>query len=499
MWQGVLNMRKKGVIYRVNIIKKQGNFFNNLNGCINTNSDSENFSLINILMNNSYPVSRKSFFPQSYRDALMFKPNGTTNSLTRLIHWCANIQKYFKDDIIKFLEYKQKFDFSILSGDYEMAENILSEIEQNICFSYWSLKNRMLLVNLKGYDIDCAIEELNMKEIQKPYAYLFAQCTSTTCDLDAYNKNVTYIINTLESDAFASYFKYLYTSDDSYSEEDFVNILDYCNAFSIIDSYIAIKFVIHSLVAASKEGSLVKDILKILSEIINDDELKTLKLVVSGNSVSCSDACADLLELFLQREFEDIIKNKEHFIKNISDCSFAKINIYSIAFAYCDDLNFDFCDKNCMLDKIIILIKDFLLCKRDFSFKNGIQTLKTCSRVLKWFDISNPLDNFIKTLEGKKPTRNDIIIKSYFVDELFLYNQIANHKVIPVFFESVIYYGENDLDYNEIESEFSATRSKIESISLIYILFYRAVERTDFDFALEIFCKSVSKYQYLIY
>ena len=497
--EGAIYMNKKSTIARINILKRTGNFFNNLKMCINTHSDEELLSLLNFLMNNSYPISRDSFFPKSYNDTLIYKATGTSTNLIKLMHWCVNIQNYFKDDIANFLKHKQSFDFYVLSGDYDAAENTLAEIEQTICFSYWSLKNRMLIANLKNYDIEEYINNLSIEDNKKAYAYLFAQFTSEACDTGVYQKNIKHIMSTLKSESFASCFKYLYTSTGSYTEKDFIAILEHCNAYSIIDSYLAIKFVAHCIEISNQDNKSIKNVLQTLSTSIIDDELTTLITLSTKAPISCTDKCNLLLKHFLQQDFEYILTNKSNHIKTLNDCSLAKINIYSVALALCENTEVEFLNENSMIDKIILLISELLLCKSDFSFRNGIQKLNNYARILKWFDISNPIACFVANLKGEKPNRNSIIAKSYCIDDLFLYKEFAEHRVTPLFFESLIYYQENNFDYTDIVHEFSNTTNRLQTISLLYILYYQALEKKDFKYALEIFCKSVSKYQGLVY
>jgi hypothetical protein len=59
------------------------------------------------------------------------------------------VRKY-KFEINLFLNYKELYESYLLTGDYEKAENQLSKIENEICYSLWSLENRFVLKELSG-------------------------------------------------------------------------------------------------------------------------------------------------------------------------------------------------------------------------------------------------------------------------------------------------------------------------------------------------------------
>lgn len=56
----------------------------------------------------------------------------------------------YKYEINLFLKYKNTYETYLLTGDYEGAEMQLTKIENEICFSLWSLENRFVLKELSG-------------------------------------------------------------------------------------------------------------------------------------------------------------------------------------------------------------------------------------------------------------------------------------------------------------------------------------------------------------
>lgn len=59
------------------------------------------------------------------------------------------IRKY-KYEINLFLTYKEIYEKALIIGDYKEAENYISKIEKEICFSLWTLENRFVLKELSG-------------------------------------------------------------------------------------------------------------------------------------------------------------------------------------------------------------------------------------------------------------------------------------------------------------------------------------------------------------
>jgi hypothetical protein len=58
------------------------------------------------------------------------------------INWILLSIRKYKDKINTFIQYKQLYDIALLKGEYQQAENILNQIEQEICVSLWSIENR---------------------------------------------------------------------------------------------------------------------------------------------------------------------------------------------------------------------------------------------------------------------------------------------------------------------------------------------------------------------
>lgn len=59
--------------------------------------------------------------------------------------WSASILYIFKDKLFPFFSHKDKFDTALFSGEYDLAEEVLGDVEKEFGFSIWLIKNRIYL------------------------------------------------------------------------------------------------------------------------------------------------------------------------------------------------------------------------------------------------------------------------------------------------------------------------------------------------------------------
>ena len=65
------------------------------------------------------------------------------------INWTLLSIRKYADEINQFVKLKKCYDIALLNGEYDLAENILDEIDRTISTSLWSIENRFLIIELK--------------------------------------------------------------------------------------------------------------------------------------------------------------------------------------------------------------------------------------------------------------------------------------------------------------------------------------------------------------
>lgn len=324
-------MSSKEMTIRVNLLKNRGNFFTNINSLITMNNGDAYPEIINKYFTPLNPINRNSFFHSSYNDVLLFTPNGKTQNLYKMLLWSSCIIAHFKSEIIDFVNKKKNFDYYVLTGDYDKATKELDNIENNISFSMWSLKSRIMLANLTGVRIDEYINSLTLDKYATAHANLYAHFTKLECNVNEYVKNINYITKTLPDD-YVNCFLYLYGLIDKLEINDFSNVLEYCNAYSIIDSFLCVKYIIHNLLSTENNTNhFLKKSIDILDCIENDEEIILFSSYNSKNEIYMSALCQKLYDDFCSKKYSEMYINRKEYLSDVSACSLIKIIIITMA------------------------------------------------------------------------------------------------------------------------------------------------------------------------
>ncbi len=486
-------MSIKEMKLHIDLLKGRGNFITNINSLISINNGNDYLNIIKKYFTTTNQINRNSFFHRNYNDVLKFTPTGKTTNFAKMLLWSCSIISFYKNEIIDFVSKKKNFDYYVLTGDLANASKELDYIESNISYSMWSLKNRIMLANLEGKRIDEYIGSLQLDEYATAHANLFAHLTKLECNINEYDKNITHIANTLSKD-FANFFLYLYGHNNDIRHS---NILELCNACSIIDSYIYVKRIIHHYLSTEEIATtyLQKSINTLLC-IENDEEILLFASLISSNNPEMSDNCKKLSDDFSQGIYDKIFINRNTYLTNISDCTFIKLLIITVSGILSNKINDNF-TKNNILDSIIYSLSRVLESDDLFDFRTNLSKIQSYNRVLKWLDISLPLESFWKSCLSY--IQDNHITKCVCVDDKILYRKIINLDFPPIFFESLHHYTKNNIDYEDIKKDFIDIDNNLFNISSLYIQYYVALNKKDYRYATDIFSKAIASFAPIVY
>lgn len=489
-------MSRKEMKLHIDLLKHRGDFFTNIDSLVSMNNGDDYYNIIKKYFIESNPINRKSFFHKNYNDVLRYSRTGETSNLLKMLLWSSTIISFYKEEIIDFVSKKKEFDYYVLIGNYEAALKELDYIENNISFSMWSLKNRIMLVNLKGERVDEYIKSLNLDKHATAHANLYAHFTKAECNATEYIKNIDHISNSLSKD-YVNCFLYLYGDIDDIEIKNYSDILVYCNSYSIIDSYLCVKRIIHNyLLEEDFENHIIQKSIDALSKIDNDEEILLFLSYKSTENVTLSAVCEKLFTNFTCKNYEEIFVNRNDYLIDASACSLIKLMIITISGMLSNKIDNDFSTSS-VLDSIIFYLYEILKCHNLDSFRIGLSKMESYNRVLRWFDVSKQLGCFWKNCLSyieKNPVE-----KCFSIDDKILYSKIIDLQVPPIFFESLHHYTNTNINYDDIKKDFFDSESDIFAISSLYILFYVALNKKDYDFATDIFSKAIANFAPLIY
>ena len=225
------------------------------------------------------------------------------------INWTLIGIRKFKFEINLFIAYKVLYEKALLTGNYSEAEKYLDKIENEICFSLWSLENRYLLGELSGTSVKNK-EVLNIfnennksrRGITKILSHYLSQRAEKALSINRFSIDLNFYIDGIQgelSEIYSDYyrFKLSYLNHINFSHFDGILLLDFSH--SIIDRYISLVKVFTNILTTSNnndspEASAIKNYvanrINYLIRKVNDPILFKLKLFSSNKIFPAFDA-----------------------------------------------------------------------------------------------------------------------------------------------------------------------------------------------------------------
>jgi hypothetical protein len=226
------------------------------------------------------------------------------------INWTLVGIRKFAYEINLFLFYKSEYERELLTGNYSNAEKYLDKIENEICFSLWTLENRFLLKEFSNSGIDNkeSLNHFNQNNkslgITKFLAHFLSLRSERSLSINRYIADLEFNINRLESELKEDYldyyrFKLSFLDTSDYSKYNAIILFDFNH--SIIDRYITLTKIFTNFLTASnpfleedKEAHSIKEYVinrtNYLIRKINDPVLFKLKLLASEKLFPAFDA-----------------------------------------------------------------------------------------------------------------------------------------------------------------------------------------------------------------
>lgn len=211
----------------------------------------------------------------------------------------------YKYEINLFLKYKNTYETYLLTGDYEGAEMQLTKIENEICFSLWSLENRFVLKELSGKASEnkeflSQFNDINKSQgITKHLAHYLSLRAEHSLSINRYFNDLELSLDNLKEtntkEAFQNYYRFKLTFLNHLDFNNYGEIIALDFSHSIIDRYLNLLKVLTNLLAVSsyldetKENKIalknyLQNRINYLIRKIEDPVLYKLKLL-SGETI----------------------------------------------------------------------------------------------------------------------------------------------------------------------------------------------------------------------
>ncbi|MBA7524799.1 hypothetical protein ES705_16943 [subsurface metagenome] len=73
----------------------------------------------------------------------------SNDELEKEINWALLAIRKYNNGIQKFIDYKSKYESSLIIGEYEDAVKYLDKIDNDVCLSLWGIEQRFLLIEIQ--------------------------------------------------------------------------------------------------------------------------------------------------------------------------------------------------------------------------------------------------------------------------------------------------------------------------------------------------------------
>jgi hypothetical protein len=269
--------------------------------------------------------------PESYADLghLREFPYMGRN-LVAEVNQCLVAVRKFKFEINLWLRYKERFESSLILGDYQDAENTLTKIESEICYSLWSLESRFVLFELSGraFENKEFLSKFNQDNTSKGFTKYLAHYLSLRAEhslsVGKFNRDVESSLEMLKqtssSEACKSFYRFKLTFLNHIDFENYGEILSLDFAHSIVDRYLNLVKVMTNLFVVSKyldkddkeiasAKMYLKNRINYLTRKIKDPVLFKLKLFASDFQFSA----------FEEKSSEEEIKIIDNYTSGLYD------------------------------------------------------------------------------------------------------------------------------------------------------------------------------------
>ncbi|WGQ14519.1 hypothetical protein [Sphingobacterium faecium] len=280
-------------------------------------------------------IYNKVQFPRSYSEISCSGLRTYKNYKTEYV-WCYNQILSHAEILNIFIVLKNDFEHSINLGDLVKASNLLDQIENDICYSIWGLKSRILLNELSsGRDSNQLFKEKILKNegdlVVKLVSELYVSCVDNKYSVSSYNKYFKKTLQGLKDANFINdiIYQFLHFKCNFifYKRYNLAAILALDSHSSIIDQYESFIRVSELCVSDNDDRDWIINILNTSNSLFFDQRIKniiSLKYTLENNGIS-------ELKIFDEYErgnYSQVISLCEDYLRTVNSNNVEVCDVY---------------------------------------------------------------------------------------------------------------------------------------------------------------------------
>lgn len=216
--------------------------------------------------------------PRSYKELGKCEFTYVADNLISEINWILVGVRKYSYQVNLFLAYKKIYDENLLVGSYDEAEKYLDKIENEICFSLWSLENRFLLKECRGESAGNKdfLSQFNNENQSDSYTKSLAHYLSLRAEkalsVNRFTSDLEMALSKLTGkgrEEHIEYYLFKLSFLNHIKFEHYTEIVAYDFQHSIIDRYLSLRKVLTNLLTISNHK---------IEEVENGTEIKAYVL-----------------------------------------------------------------------------------------------------------------------------------------------------------------------------------------------------------------------------
>ena len=186
--------------------------------------------------------------PKNYNDLGKLDYYAKADSFEKELNWLLLAIREYKSEIKLFLKLKKEYENHFLKGDYNLAEQTLTDIESNVCYSLWTLESRMFLLEkyVSPQDHKNFLSEFTKNSkgfFTKIFAHYISNKAEENFSIPKYESDINNILHNGKISSIRDHVEYYYFKLNFYyykNYSEYTGLLSLESHHSVIDRYLTI-------------------------------------------------------------------------------------------------------------------------------------------------------------------------------------------------------------------------------------------------------------------
>lgn len=266
-----------------------------------------------------------SYFPQSVeticnRNMAYYSGenySGEDYSIHKLLSWGTELMDVFSKDACRYIQLKNNYENALFAEKYDLALEILDNIEKKVCSSIWVTYQRFLVLNFmnKQGEVQKLIDGLQTFMQQPSFVIYvmmyYAKMADSSIDFEEYNMSLEPILDSSDKkNILWKYFNFKLNLSQSKDIQGIKSALIFDEQVSFIDYYETYIETMQILCGEERYASLVRECVQSLYPKNNDFRLRNLHITMIkiDDEIIIDEKACELIEYYTLGKYDRVKK-----------------------------------------------------------------------------------------------------------------------------------------------------------------------------------------------